>query len=120
MKNVILDTDFLIHSLKFRISIKEELSRVCDFPFVAGVLDKTLEELQGKPLEKLAKAYIEKELTIFKTSCDKPADDLLLFQTGAVIATDDKELKERLKKANFPIISIRQKKYYHLENVLSN
>ncbi len=118
MKKVIIDTDFLLHSLKFKIDIVKELQRICSFSIEVYILDQTLEELKGKPLEKLAHAVVEAKLKIIKTTTKAPVDDLLLEQKGSIIATDDKALKERLKKANFPVISIRQKKYYQLENVL--
>jgi len=35
-----------------------------------------------------------------------------------VVCTSDKELKEKLKKRNIPVIHLRKRKYLVIENVL--
>ena len=77
----------------------------------------TLEELKGKPNEKLAIAYA-KRFKILKTDKDKPVDDLLLNYQNYVIATQDRALKEKLKKGGFSVITIRQNKFLVTDNVL--
>lgn len=116
---VILDTDFIITGLKYRIDILEELRKVLNINYKVYILDQTINELKGKPLEKLALKFIQK-IDIIKTKQDKIVDDLLLEQEEAIVATQDKGLKEKLKKAKIPIITIRQKKYLILQNVLQD
>lgn len=110
---VILDTDFLIHAITNRIDIKSELARILDTSFTICILDKTLEELKNKPNEKLVNQIIKaKNYKIIKTKQDMPVDGLLFHQKRPfMVATQDKALKEKLKKAKIPTITIRQKKY---------
>ena len=114
MKQVILDTDFLLQSLRWKIDLKTELGRILDFSFTICILDKTLEELEGKKDAQLAKAYVAR-LEVLPTKNDKAVDDLLLEQEGSfLVATQDKELKEKLKKRNIPLITIRNKSHLEL------
>lgn len=110
---VILDTDFIINCLKYKIDVLAELSRIMDQPYEVCILDQTISELKGKPLEKLALAFI-KSLKVIETKKDKPVDELVFEQKDIIVATQDKELKEKLKKAKIPIIFIRQKSYLKL------
>lgn len=123
MKTIILDTDFILTSVKFKIDIKEQLKQLCDFNFNISYLDKTLDELKNKPNENLAKTLIS-NFNIIKTTRDKSVDELILdiSNSNTIIATQDKELKEKLKKGKIAVITIRQKKYlvfaWGIENVL--
>ncbi len=117
MHTIFLDTSFLIDAVKFKVDIFSELERICDFQYEIAIVDKTLDELRGKPGEKLIKDIIKKkEVYILQTSGGKYVDELLLAlkQKDLIIATQDKNLKRRLK---VPIITIRQKKYLILEGV---
>lgn len=116
---VILDTDFILTSLKYRVDILEQLRKALNINYKVYILDQTINELKGKSLEKLALKFVQ-ELEIIKTKQDKQVDELLLEQKNCIVATQDKELKEKLKKAKIPIITIRQKKYLILQNVLQD
>lgn len=111
MEKIILDTDFLLIGLKNRVDIFGELKRICDFNYEVFVLDKTIDELKGKKMEKLALDFIEAKLKIYNTPRNKKVDDLLLDMDNIIVCTQDKELKEKLKKRKTRIITIRQKKY---------
>jgi|TARA_Y100000310_G_scaffold335338_2_gene417125 hypothetical protein len=116
MKTILLDTDFLLQSLRWKIDLETELRRILDFSFTLCILDKTLEELEGKKDEQLAKTYITR-LEILPTKKDKPVDDLLFTyepKEDLIVATQDKELKEKLKKRNIPLITIRNKSHLEL------
>ena len=114
MKQVILDTDFLLQSLRLKIDLDGELGRILESSFQICILDKTLEELEGKKDEQLAKSYVER-LEVIATKKDKAVDELLLEQKGNfLVATQDKELKEKLKKRNIPLITIRNKSHLEL------
>lgn len=116
MVNIVLDTDFLLSSIEFKVDIFTELKRICNFPYQIAILDKTLEELENKKNSKLALSLIKsKNLNIITTKRDKIVDDLLLEQKNIIVATQDKELKEKLKKRKLPVITIRQKKYLIME-----
>ena len=118
MKNIILDTDFLINCIKFRIDFIEKIKDLCDFNVKFNIIDKTLEELENKPNEKLIKQILEKKkVNIIKTNKDKKVDDLIidLVDENYIVATQDKELKKRLKEKKIQIIIIRQERYLVLK-----
>jgi len=120
-KIIILDTNFLLIPAQFNVDIFSEIERICDFPYQLCIVDKTLSELDSiienqrqkyKNSAKLAlKLLKSKAVKIIKTKKDKYVDDLifdLAENADIIIATQDKELKKRLKN---PIITLRQKKY---------
>ena len=125
MKIIILDTNFIIYLLKYKIQLFKEIERILYENYQIYVLDKTLEELknleekgkkQNKLLTKLSLKFLKinknKILTI-KTKENKQVDDLIkdIINKDTIIATQDKKLKKVLK---CPIIIIRQKKYLKL------
>src|SRR3990167_4521368 len=118
MYTIVLDTNFLITALKFRIDIFDDIGKICYFDYELAVLDKSLDELKRKPNEKLIRALIKnKKVKIIKTNTKDYVDDILASLKGDyIIATQDMELRKRLKGK--PIILIRQKKYLEIKNVL--
>ena len=109
MQKIILDTNFLLYCLRNKIDLFGELDRILNLNYEVCILDKCLDELKGKKDEKLALEFAKKYLKVIKTGKGR-VDDLLLKQ-DAIIATMDKELKEKLKKRKKQVIIIRQKKY---------
>jgi rRNA-processing protein FCF1 len=112
---IILDTDFLVNSIKFKIDIISKIKE--DFPKkTITIIDKTLDELEN--LNNLnSKAAIKlikiKKIKIIKTKKDKIVDNLILEQVKKedIVATQDRKLKKELKEKNIKTITIRQKKY---------
>ena len=121
MKNIVLDTCFILTALKFRIDIKSELKRILEEKFKIFYIDKTLNELKNKPLEKLSLDILSNlNATPIQTDSERNVDSLLIAHVGTnpddLIATQDKRLKEKLKKRNARIITIRQKRYLKIVN----
>jgi rRNA-processing protein FCF1 len=119
MKNIILDTSFILTALKFKIQINTELNRILDQKFSLYYIDKTLKELQKKPLETLAKKLLNiLNAKPIKTNSEKNVDSLIIEYSEthpkAIVATQDKGLKEKLKKRKTAIITIRQKSHLKL------
>ncbi len=124
---VILDTNFLLIPGSLGVDIFSELTRICDFKFEICVVDKTLDELDGIIAKggkasrdaKLGFSLIKnKGVKTIKTSKEGTVDDLLVDiskMAKIIVATQDKELKVRLKPNVVGIISLRQKKYLKLE-----
>ncbi len=126
MKEVLADTNFLMECTKNRIDLIDELTRILDFKFSVGVIDKSIFELDklikkgGKDgrTAKLTKTILKaKKIKIIKTGKGY-ADDVLFKKASKniIIATQDKDLKRRLRSKRVPIIVIRQKKYFKIEN----
>ena len=112
MEKIILDTDFLITAIKYKIDLFSELNRLCDFKKEVFIVDKTVEELKNKPQEKLIREIIrEKHIKVIKTENNKNVDDLLLELEKTIVCTQDLELKKKIKKQGRKVITIRQKKY---------
>ena len=123
MKQIILDTNFLLIPAQFRVDIFEEIKRIADFKYQLCILDKTIDELKKIQKEQRGKHKLaaklaldlvkKKKIKIIKTTEKKYVDDHLVdfSKKGAVIATQDLGPKKRLKK---PYIVLRQKKYLTL------
>ncbi len=128
MKKIILDTNFLISALRFKIDIFSELERICNFKYEICIVDQTINELEKlaekeklndrkaakMALEIIKKGKIKIIKTVSKNKRVKNVDLLILelIKKGSfVVATQDKELKRQIKKKEVPLIVLRQKKY---------
>lgn len=113
MRKILLDTNFLVYIAKYKIDLFSELNRICGFTYTLHILSGTLEELERLEFKelKLIKVYLKDvEVIESKNNVD---DELVEYsRQGDIIATQDKELKKRLKNS---YIIIRQKKYLELK-----
>ena len=130
MKKIYLDTNFLLIPIQFKVDIFGEIDRICDFPKETFVLSNTIDELRkivlkqkGKDKEaaKIAIQIVErrvkqKSLNITAFSKETGVDDILveLADKDTIIATQDKELKRRIKEKGGKIIILKSKKYLQL------
>lgn len=124
MKRVILDTNFLLIPSQFNVDIFTEIERIADFPHKVYVIDKTIDELnkikknknqktRNRDAAKLGLQLLEsKNIEIIKTE-DGFADDILvdIADKDNIIATQDSELRKRIKAKNIPLIVLRSKKH---------
>lgn len=130
MRKVVIDTNFLLIPYQFKVDIFSEIRRICSFGYDVCVLDKTVEELEkimeeqrGKHREaaKLALALLKsKKVKVIKTKEDKSVDDIIVElakREEHIVATQDKDLKMRLKEKGVPLISLRQGKYLILRGL---
>lgn len=117
---VILDTNFLVDCVRFKIDIGLELSGNELF-----VLDSVITEIERiakrgskeSALAKVALDYVKgKGLKILKSK-EKDTDESLLVYSkqGYAIATHDRILKNKIKKGGGKVIYIRQKRYVFFE-----
>jgi rRNA-processing protein FCF1 len=123
MKQIILDTNFLVNCLSWKVDFFSEIRRICDFPYKLAVIDKTVEELDNLIKEgrqearlgaRLAKQLIAKNrIEVIPTTGTGHADKriLAIADKNTVVATQDQALKRALKTKGIPTIIIRQKKY---------
>lgn len=122
MKQIILDTNIILHAIQFKIDINKELNRILTFQYETCILDKTITELnflekkkdpKTKLLAKIARHLI-KDYKVIKSPKEKVDDSLVeLANKDTIIATQDKEVKKQIKT---PIIIIRQKTHLELRN----
>jgi rRNA-processing protein FCF1 len=112
---IILDTNFLIDCIRFNINVKDELAG--NELFVSKSILFEIERIteRGTKESSLAKKALDfiKESDINILESENNVDESLVSYSrqGYVIATHDRELKKRLKKAGAKIIYIRQKRY---------
>jgi len=117
---IILDTNFLIDCIRFKIDLKFELAgnELFILDSIMSEIEKVAErETKESSLAKLALAYIKKkDLKILKPK-EKNTDLSLLnySKRGYVIATHDKVLKNKIKKEGGKVTFIRQKRYVVFE-----
>lgn len=127
MKKIILDTNFLLIPVQFKVDIFSELHRICDFKYQLCIVDKTIDELnkiiqskaklKDKTAAKIALQLIKKEgIKIIETN-ELNADDAIVSlaeKESIVVATQDKILRNRIKKTKSKIIILRQKQYLEM------
>ena len=125
MKKIILDTNFLLIPLQFRVDIFSEINRICNFNYKLFIFESTIDELKNimenqrgisKKAAQFALKLIKlKNIEIIKS--EKKDVDLLILDNLAkdsVIATQDINLKKQLLEKGASVIILRQKKYLQL------
>ncbi|MCD6458321.1 MAG: hypothetical protein J7K82_05665 [Thermoproteales archaeon] len=124
-KVVILDTDFLMHSIDNKLNFIEEIRNLIEGPIRICVVKSTLKELQKisrnkswkysrtarlvLDLLKAEKIEVLDDDFINEKSTDKKIAILAKKMSG-IVATDDKEFRRKLLKEDIGVIFIRQKK----------
>jgi len=119
MKKIILDTNFLTIPFQFNIDIFEEIDRVVEGDYELTTLDCVVEELKklkkarGKDAVAAKVALImikEKKIKIIKTH-EKNVDKTIykISDKNTIVATNDKNLMQKLKEKNVKIIYLRSK-----------
>jgi len=118
MKKVILDTNLLLECVKNKVDIFD-IKNIVDYDIYT--LDKSIGELEdivrkkrGKNRDnaKLALQIIKERVKVIKTKEGNVDDILVELSKEDIIATQDKDLKKRLKGG---IIILRQGKYFVLD-----
>ncbi len=116
---IVLDTSFLVTSMKFKVDCFTELMEHDLFVLekVVGELKK-LAEGRGKD-GRAARVALEliKKKGINLLEADEETDEALILygKRGYAIATQDSKLKRKLKKENVKLIYLKQKKYVKIE-----
>jgi rRNA-processing protein FCF1 len=125
MKKIILDTNFLLIPSQSKVDIFAEIDKICMFKYELCIVDKTIDELNNiiekqkgkhKAAAKLALQLIKsKHLKTLATHQDTDVDTILasFSEKGYIVATQDKELKKRVKAR----IILKQRKYLILEGI---
>ena len=120
-----LDTNFLMIPLKFRVDIFSEFDRICHFNYKLYIYEQSINELKkiikeqsGK--DKKAAQFALKLIKLKNINVieSKPqyVDSLILnnLSNDVIIATQDVALKKELLKKGASVIILRQKKYLQL------
>ncbi|MFB6192874.1 MAG: PIN domain-containing protein [Candidatus Nanohaloarchaea archaeon] len=111
MERILLDTNFLVASFQHSFDIFDEIERL--YPFhELYTLDDAVEEaksIEGGKYGDLAEQLIEnKNIEVLETQGRGEVDDLIVDVSDEfVVATNDKELKQRLLDRGREVIIIR-------------
>lgn len=124
MARIIIDTNFLLIPVQFKVDIFEEFKRIMDCKYTLHIIDKTLVELaklqqkaKTKPAASVAKLLIKKyKITEITTKDGADVDTLIMMHSkkGDFVATQDIALRARLKRAGIRIITLRKKSFLAL------
>ncbi len=117
---VILDTNFLMAATQFKTNIFSGLRG--HKVFVSRNIIRELNELSSKKgknakAAKIALQLIKRKGLKVLISKERNTDKSLIqySKRGYVIATQDRALRDKIKKSGAKVIYIRQKKYLELE-----
>ena len=126
MKKIIIDTNFLLIPYTFKVDIFSEFERIIEDKYDVFILAGTVDELNNIILlqrgrhqagAKMALSLIkQKHLKTINISEREYIDDSIvnLSDGDTIVATQDKELKRRLKSKNIRVIVLRNKKYLEI------
>ena len=132
-RTVILDSNFLFIPLQFGLDIFEDLERLLGCLVRCVVPSPVVDEL--KLLKQDAKPSLRKEVDFalaLSENCERieekaelgeTADDVLLRlakRWKCPVATNDSELKRRLRAEGLPVIFLRQRAYLDIEGALQS
>ncbi len=124
MYEVVPDTNFLIYCFKHKINFDYEIERALNTKFKVVILKPILDELKrlSKSLKGKEKLAINLALAKIKdyevVDIEGYADDVILnyanSKNNVIVATNDKELKNKLLENKIPVMCVRQKKYFEV------
>jgi len=131
MLRVILDSNFLFVPFQFHVDIFDELEALLG-KYEPTVLSTTLEELrsltkkQSVKMQKQASAVFELvrrcKVVDVKKKPGESYDDIILRiarKSKSPVATNDKELRRKLREEGVAVIFLRQKSHLEMEGHLS-
>jgi rRNA-processing protein FCF1 len=128
---IVLDSNFLLIPSKFHFDIFEELANLLNQQFEPILLSTTQKELQG--LAKSSSTKMSKQAmlalklavkcrVILVEKCSKETYDDVIVRVAAkwksLVATNDRELRKRLKKLGLPVVFLRQRQRLELNGAV--
>jgi rRNA-processing protein FCF1 len=121
---ILLDSNALLMQFQFSVDIENELRRIIDVPYeivvpdiVVGELQNLARTLQGKDRGEAVMA-IRLAGTFQVVKAEGPADTGILRlaeKLNAIVVTNDKILRARLRAKNIPNIHLRSKAFLTVE-----
>ncbi|MFB6213554.1 MAG: PIN domain-containing protein [Candidatus Nanohaloarchaea archaeon] len=119
-KKVILDTNFLVAPFQLSLDLFEQLEELYPDAEIY-TLDDAVQEAKsiesGKYRALVEKLLETQDIEVLKTEGEGSVDDLLVkLSDEYVIATNDRELRERLDETDAETVIIRSKKKLEVQN----
>ncbi len=123
---LVLDSNFLLLPFQFKVDIFEEFKRIIEGKYEVYVTEGVIRELEGisrggGKKGELAKAGLKmagglKKMDSEILGVDEELKDLA--SKDFIICTNDKALKESIRKKRAPVVYLRQKKYLAIAGYL--
>ena len=125
MKNIIIDTNFLLIPIEFKVDIFSEIERICHFNYRLCIFEQSINELKNiiekqRGINKRAAQFALKLIKLKNLEviqCEqKDVDSLILenLDKNTLVATQDLILKKELLKKGASVIILRNKSYLEL------
>ncbi len=120
MRDILLDTNFLVAPFQINVSIFEEIDQ--KYPgnriFTLDLVVEESKSIEGGKYGSLVEKLIKSEdIEVLKTEGNGFVDDLLVdLSNEFLIATNDKELKNRILETGSPVMYIRSSSHLVVEN----
>ena len=128
---VILDSNFLFIPSQFHLNIFEELANLLNQRFEPILLSSTQKELQGLAESNSPKKQKQAQLALrlaekcrvvrVEKGLREAYDDVIVrvaAEWKSPVATNDRELRRRLRNLGVPVIFLRQKQRLELEGAV--
>ena len=120
-REIILDTNFLTAPFQLdSIDIFQEIERIfpkSDIYTIEDAVQEAQSIEDGKYGDLVQQLIQKKDIEVLETEGEGEVDDLLVqISRDYVIATNDKELKDRLVKVDAEVIHIRNESYLEVLN----
>ena len=128
---VVLDANFFFVSSQFKVDVFQELANLLNRRFEPILLSSTQKELQGlaessspkqRKQAQLALRLAEKcRVVAVEKGFKEPYDDVIVRVSAewkSPVATNDRELRKRLRKVGVPVIFLRQKRRLEMEGAV--
>ena len=128
---VVLDANFFFVSSQFNVDVFEELTNLLNQRFEPILLSSTQKELQGlaestspkkRKQAQLALRLAEKcRVVPVEKGLRETYDDVIVRVSAewkSPVATNDRELRKRLRKVGVPVIFLRQKRRLEMEGAV--
>jgi rRNA-processing protein FCF1 len=128
---VVLDANFFFVSSQFNVDVFEELANLLNRRFEAVLLSSTQKELQGLAESSSPKQRKQAQLALrLAEKCNVVSvekglmdtyDDVIVrvaAEWKSPVATNDRELRKRLRKVGVPVVFLRQKRRLEMEGAV--
>lgn len=121
---IILDTNFLMVPIQFKVDIFTEIQSLFDGDYELYIMEGTKRELENlsksnKKDSKTAKLALElaesNNIKVLESEITHVDDAIVeIADENTTVATNDKKLKQKLKDKSVKVIYLRSKKYLEL------
>ena len=119
-KKILLDTNFLVAPFQMSVSVFDQLEKLypeADIYTLEDVIQEAKSIESGRYGDLVEKLVEIQEIEVLETEGEGEVDDLLVdLCEEFLIATNDKELKNRIKAEGRPVMIVRGKDHLEVEN----